>query len=148
MGRLDLLPSLHPRILIPPAVHAEVTGGGTGALDLAQATWLTVQAPSDIAAVSSLRRVTRLDAGEAEAIVLAGEIGARLIVDEHEGRRIAHARGIPIVGTIGLIVEATRAGLIAVDDVEPLLRQMTGARFRVSERLIRYAVDLARQGGE
>ena len=53
---------------------------------------------------------------------------------------------MPIIGTIGLIVEASRAGLIAVDDVEPLLRQMIRARFRVSERLIRHAVALARAG--
>jgi predicted nucleic acid-binding protein len=144
VGRLDLLPSLHPQVLIPPAVHAEVTSGGTGALDLAQATWLTVRAPSDTATVARLRRISRLDAGEAEAIVLAGELGARLIVDEHQGRQIARARGIPIVGTIGLIIEASRADLIPVNDVEPLLRQMTGARFRVSERLIRHAVALVR----
>jgi predicted nucleic acid-binding protein len=131
--------------LIPPAVHAEVTGGGTGALDLKQATWLAVRAPSDTAAVARLRRVTKLDDGEAEAIELAGELGTRLIVDEYQGRQITQARGIPIIGTIGLIVEASRAGLIVVEDVEPLLRQMVRARFRISERLIRHAAALARE---
>jgi hypothetical protein len=33
-----------------------------------------------------------------------------------------------------------------MDDVESLLRQMARARFRISERLIRHAVVLARQG--
>ena len=66
------------------------------------------------------------------------------ILEDYQGRQIAQARGIPIVGTIGLVVEASRAGLIAVGDVEPLLRQMTRAHFRVSERLIRHAVALAR----
>jgi len=78
--------------------------------------------------------------------VLAGELGARLILDENEGRQIARARGIPFSGTIGLVVEAARAGFIAIDDVEPLLRQMVRARFRVSERLIRHAVALVRAG--
>jgi predicted nucleic acid-binding protein len=129
--------------LIPPAVHAEVTRGGTGASDLIQASWLTVQAPSDVEAVANLRQIARLDPGESEAIVLAGEIGARLIVDEYQGRQIAQARGIPVIGTIGLIVAASRANLLALNDVEPLLRQMTRAHFRVSERLIRQAVTLA-----
>jgi len=86
VSRLDLLPSLHPQILIPPAVYAEVTGGGTGSLDLARATWLTVRSPSNTEAVRRLRRTIRLDPGEAEAIVPAGEIGARLILDEYQGR--------------------------------------------------------------
>lgn len=144
MGQLDLLPALYPRVLIPPAVFAEVTTGGTGARDLAQATWLAVRSPGDAEAVARLRRGTRLDAGEAEAIELATELGARLIVDEYQGRQVAQARGIPIIGTIGLIVEASRAGLISIHDVEPLLRRMISARFRISERPIRHAVALAR----
>lgn len=146
MGRLDLLTSLYPRILIPHAVHGEVTRRGTGALVFAQATWLIVRSPSDVEDVSRLRGVAKLDPGESEAIVLAGELGARLILDEYEGRQIARARGIPFSGTIGLVVEAARAGFIAIDDVEPLLRQMVRARFRVSERLIRHAVALVRAG--
>lgn len=146
MGRLDLITSLHPRVLIPPAVFAEVTRGGTGALILSQATWLTVQAPNDVEAVSRLRRVVKLDPGESEAIVLAGELGARLILDEYEGRQIARARRIPFMGTIGVIVEAARAGHLSADDVEPLLRQMVRAHFRISERLIRHAVSLVRAG--
>jgi predicted nucleic acid-binding protein len=105
-----------------------------------------VQSPIDGEAIDRLRLTTRLDPGESEAIVLAGEVGARLIIDEYQGRQIALARGIPIVGTIGLIVEASHAGILAIDDVEPLLRQMTRSRFRVSERLIRHAVALAREG--
>ena len=75
MGRLDLFPSLRAQILIPPAVYAEVTSGGTGASDLAQATWLTIRSPIDAEAVTRLRHVARLDPGESEAIVLAGELG-------------------------------------------------------------------------
>jgi len=127
-------------------VYAEVTRGGTGAAVLVQATWLTVRAPSDVDAVAKLREISRLDPGESEAIVLAGELGARLILDEYEGRQIARSNGIPFIGTIGVVVEASREALIAVDDVEPLLRQMVRAHFRVSERLIRHAVALARTG--
>ena len=76
--------------------------------------------------------------------MLAGELGAELIVDEYQGRQIAQARGIPIIGTVGLVMEAARGGVITVADVEPLLRQMVRANFRISERLIRHAVALAR----
>jgi uncharacterized protein len=143
VGRLNLLPLLYSQILIPPAVHAEVTGTGTGANALAQAPWLMVRSPSDVEAVARLRTIARLDPGESEAIVLAGELGGRLILDEYLGRQIAQARSIPLIGTVGLVVEASRVGLIVVDDVEPLLRQMVRVNFRISERLIRHAVALA-----
>ena len=76
--------------------------------------------------------------------MLAGELGADLIVDEYQGRQIAQPRGIPIIGTVGLVLEAARVGVITVADVEPLLRQMVRANFRISERLIRHAVAQAR----
>jgi predicted nucleic acid-binding protein len=108
---------------------------------------LTVQSPSDVEAVARLRGASGLDTGEAEAIVLAGELGVDLIVDEYQGRQIAQARGIPIIGTVGLVVQAARGGVIAVPEVEPLLRRMVRANFRISERLIRHAVVLSRVCG-
>jgi predicted nucleic acid-binding protein len=143
VGRLDLLPALYDTILIPPAVHAEAAAQGSGAIDLAQAIWLTVQAPVDSAAVDELRR-SGLDDGESEAIVLADELGARLLIDEYQGRRVTSQRGIPMTGTVGIVVAAARSDLISVNDVEGLLRQMVRARFRISDGLIRHAVALAR----
>jgi predicted nucleic acid-binding protein len=82
-----------------------------------------------------LRSVASLDQGEAEAITLAGELGAELIVDEYQGRKIALARGIQIIGTVGLVMEAARGGFLTDADVEPLLRHMVRANFRISKRL-------------
>lgn len=131
---------------MPPVVYAEVASRGSGELDLAQARWLTVQAPSDRDVVVELQNVG-LDPGESEAIALAVELGAYLLMDEYQGRLIAGQRGIAFTGSVGIVVEACRSGLIAARDVEPLLRQMVRANFRISERLIRHAVGLGRAGG-
>ena len=54
-----------------------------------------------------------LDLGEAEALALALEVSADLLViDERDGSAMANQIGIPTVGVLGLLVEAKLAGLI------------------------------------
>ena len=55
-----------------------------------------------------------LDRGEAEAIALAIERRADLIlVDEKRGRRIAAAAGLTVTGLLGVVARAKRTGLIS-----------------------------------
>ena len=74
--------------------------------------------------VRNLARVHELsaeiDLGEAEAIVLALERRADLLlVDERRGRRIAAKLGLRATGLLGTLAEAKRRGLVA--RVKPLL---------------------------
>ncbi|MCC6177388.1 MAG: DUF3368 domain-containing protein [Chloroflexi bacterium] len=95
--------------------------------------------------VEQLRHVERLDLGESEAIVVAIELGMRLVVDERRGHRVAQVHGVAVFGTTRVVVDAVRAGFIAIDEVEPLLRRMAAADFWLSERIIRLTVAQARQ---
>jgi len=55
-----------------------------------------------------------LDAGEAEAITLATEIPADvLLIDEKEGRSQARQAGLPVRGVLGVLLRAKRMGAIA-----------------------------------
>jgi predicted nucleic acid-binding protein len=82
---------------------------------------LIVVSTKDRTRVQELR--TQLDAGEAEAIVLAVERRAYLLlVDERRGRRIATAAGLTVTGLLGVVARAKRAGFIdlgkpVVDDL-------------------------------
>lgn len=76
-----------------------------------------------------------MDAGEAEAIALALETDAKLLLmDERLGREVAQHFGIRCVGLIGSLVESKHRGLISeVREAMDRLRDIAG--FRISQAL-------------
>jgi predicted nucleic acid-binding protein len=114
IGRLELLRDLCAEVLVPRAVYNELVERRTTAprVDaLREAIWIRVVdvGPSEAASRSPL---ARLDAGEAAAIRLAADLPAELLlIDEKAGRAAARSFGIPVRGTLGVIVEAKRLGL-------------------------------------
>ena len=144
--RLDLLRSLYDRVLIPPSVRRELTGANQdarGLIELALNSWMSVEAPKDQQLV--LQLCSKLDAGEAEAIVLALEQQAGLLlIDEKLGREAAKSFGLHITGLLGVLVEARKAHLI--DRVKPVLDQlMSEARFWIAPDLYREVLITVRE---
>jgi predicted nucleic acid-binding protein len=118
--RLDLLVSLYRQVLIPRAVYEELatSGGKPPLIDAVSFPWLVVVSANDQDRVRQLE--ADLDRGEAEAIVLAIERRADLLlVDERRGRRIALSLGLRITGLLGVLAEAKGSGLI--ERVRPIL---------------------------
>jgi predicted nucleic acid-binding protein len=67
-----------------------------------------------------------LDRGEAEAIALALELNADLLlIDERKGRVAASQLGIRVVGILGMLVEAKQRGFVSAIKpiVDDLIRQ-------------------------
>jgi predicted nucleic acid-binding protein len=137
IGKFDLLRVLYGRIVIPCAVYDEVVTQGVGrpgAAETAGAAWVDRQAVSDLAKVTSLQ--THLDSGESEAIVLAEELHADLVVmDESAGRRVLASRGIAFIGTVGVLMQAKQRGLIAA--LKPELDQLRACGFHLTDRVYR-----------
>ena len=138
IGRLDILRQLYNEIVIPEAVWHEVVVEGAehpGAEAVRSAPWIVRQAVANRPLVQALRQ--ELDAGEAEAIALAMEIGTvLLLMDERLGRDTARHLGIRYTGVVGVLIEAKHKGL--VQTIKPLmdtLRDLAG--FHVSEVLYR-----------
>ena len=108
---------------------------------LAHATWLDIQSPS----ISSIPFLLNddLDPGEAEAIALAKEIGADLLImDEKSGRAVAQREGLAIIGTLGILLEAKKQKHL--DLVAPVMLDLQAtARFRISPALFQEVLRLA-----
>ena len=106
IGRLQLLFLLYHQVLIPSAVYDELTASKSDlppAIDLAAQPWLMVAAANDQKRVQELRK--DLDRGEAEAIVLAIERRADLLlVDERRGRRTARASTLQQISPVRIQV--------------------------------------------
>ena len=136
IDELDLLHRLYGELLIPEAVWREVVVAGAGqpgAEEVRAASWIETRDVANEHLVRALRQ--DLDAGEAEAIALALEVGADLLLmDERLGRETARHLELRYVGLIGVLIAAKRSGLI--DAIKPRLdRLRDGAGFRVSDAL-------------
>ena len=129
ISQLDLLHQLYGEMLIPEAAWQEavVNGAGQpGANEIQAASWVRRQAVSNRPMVQALQQ--DLDAGEAEAIVLAMELHADLLLmDERLGRETAQHLGLRYIGLIGVLIAAKSKGLIT--QIKPqldALRQVAG----------------------
>jgi len=102
IGAAHLLTQVLGTVLVPEAVRLEAGAVPDGA---------TVVSPAAEAVVRALS--LQLDAGEAAAVAVALERHAGLIVDERRARRVATKMGIPVVGTLGVVLLAWKRGLVS-----------------------------------
>jgi len=112
LERLDILHNLYGEVFIPFAVYQEIEAGKSKGYyqDLAKIDWINIKKIED---KNSLLLFNNLDLGEAEAIVLANELKADLIIiDERLGRYHANRVGLNLIGTIGVLLKAKQKGII------------------------------------
>ncbi len=84
---------------------------------------------------NSVQYFLDLDRGEAEAIILATEPEADLILlDEVLGRYHAKHAGLKVTGTIGILVKAKNLGRIS--EIKPLLYDLRAKGVWLSQTLI------------
>jgi predicted nucleic acid-binding protein len=133
VNRLNILKEFFNSIIIPGAVFIEVTTdkeGRAGSDEVSIAKWIRKKEVSNPLATDFLS--AKLDAGEAEAITLAKEIKADLLlIDDKDGRKAAKSVGIPITGTVGLLLRYYRRNK---EDFKMALDELIAKGFRLSRR--------------
>lgn len=133
INELDLLKLLYIEVIIPEKVQDELLNYENQRDEIDKRNWIIVRKVSNSEEVRKLEK--DLDAGEAEAIVLAKELGAELlIIDERKGRKIAEENGLKIIGLLGVLIKAKRMGHI--ETLKPLLDELIdNVGFRVRKKL-------------
>ena len=110
IGRIDILREVFGTIVIPNAVYHEVLDEGrkrAGSAEVSAYDWIVTKKVHNRTAVDFL--LVSVDLGEAEAIALAKESNADLLlIDDRAGRRISESVGLSITGTIGLLLRYYR----------------------------------------
>lgn len=139
IDRLDLLRDLATDLVIPVGVVGEVAARAKGRRSLDDlAFWPDVHVqncdsiPRDIA-------VWDLGRGESEVLALAiQEEASRVVVDDLEARRCAQALGVGVIGTLGVVLRARRAGLIPA--ARPVVTRLREVGLYLSDNLTEQAL--------
>lgn len=137
--QVHLLPVLFGTIVIPPGIVDELTRKATPPPvrfwmeHLPE--WVAVRSPRVPLPIFP----SVLDLGEQEAIALAEELAADLLLaDDGAARREAARRKIPVQGTLGILDLAAGHGLVDFPDAA---RRLTETNFRASGKLIQFFMD-------
>ncbi|MEW6104456.1 MAG: DUF3368 domain-containing protein [bacterium] len=138
IGRFEVLKRLYEAILIPDAVYQEIVIEGKGRFGCNETYiavkdgWIKRKKTRDSIAILSL--LEYLHRGEAEAIILAKELSADLVLlDDPKARAIASHMGLKKIGIIGILQLALKQKILA--DIKEDVNNLIKKGFRISNGL-------------
>ncbi len=135
-GRLTLLRNVIGEAAVPEAVYEDIVvqgAGKAGAQAVRDASWIIRQRVANRALVDELP--AKLHLGEREAIALAHELGAALLVDDLEARKEANRLGIPYFGSLRVLKDAKVKGI--ANPVKPILDELVASGTYIRPELYR-----------
>jgi len=135
--RFELLQQLFGEIYIPQTVYNEAVvtrhDEGGAKKEVSEASWIKTVSVKDKLAVKVL--LDELDVGEAETIILAGELAEDwVLMDEKKGRRKLAELGIQKIGTVGILLKAKKMGLL--QEIQSDLFKLREKGFSISQPVI------------
>jgi predicted nucleic acid-binding protein len=138
--QVDLLQALYGRVIVPQAVLSELQAQATPPKVKAwiskRPAWLEVNR----SVLVTDPGLARLDPSEHDAIVLAQELGADLLLmDDLGGRQEAARRNLKVAGTLTVLYLGARRGL--VQDFPAAIEQLRRTGFRASSEIIQLFLD-------
>lgn len=96
-------------------------------------TWPGARRRTDPISAAERGLLRSLGAGEVAVIEHARELGITALLDDGAARKVASRLGVPVLGTIGILVEAVRQGLVSGPDAAG---RLVAAGFRAAPALL------------
>ena len=132
IGRLQLLNSLFKKVYVPIAVIQEVQGAGKQNIKFDQIKFHQLEIVNKLAVQGLLGK---LHIGEAEVMIGAIEQGIQSVVlDDSAARGKAKQLGLDIVGTLGILLAASKKGILS--NLEQEITNLRNAGMYLSDELI------------
>ena len=140
---LSLLPQIFSTVYIPKTVFEEATKNQQrkDAQHIAKLNSSQIHVIDDLDNAFSQSLNILLDDGEIQAIAHAKILQCSVLMDEKRGRQVAIQHDIPVIGVIGVLLQAKQKDLIP--EVKMYLRAMKDADYRMSDALLNKALELA-----
>lgn len=133
--KLNILRQMYGKIIIPKSVYEEVMEKQDTASQVLTAAmdWIEVKSIENRADYAMYR--SRLHSGEIEVMILAQQVPRAdlVILDDMAARKTANYLGIPLTGTIGVLIKAKQRGIITA--VMPILEELEANGFFISNKV-------------
>ena len=138
LHQINLLPQIFGRVLVTDIVFAECAARSDFPESVFIQEAVTRNQLELCAAPDFSAFAQKIDAGEASAIAVAIEFGCGVLMDDRAGRRMAANAGVPVIGTVGVLILAKRKGLVPL--VMPLLNSLAASGYFLGEEIIAAAL--------
>lgn len=140
-GLIDLLRVVSPQVMVPESVAIEIGRRGSDdvtAKAMADTPWL-ISVP--VTTIQPLIQSWDLGAGESAVLAYALQNpGMVAIIDDGAGRRCAEVLGVPLCGTLGLVLLAKQRAVIP--SARPVVATLKQHGMFLSEKTIDQALTL------
>ena len=139
IGQIDLLVALADEIAVPHAVEREIIAGPA---DDPARNWLSERKIPIVNLPNLPTELLAWDLGAGETAVLAYAMvnsGWTAVLDDNAARKCARSFGIPIKGTLVVIILAKQRGLIP--SAADLIRQLQQHDYRIHDTIVREALE-------
>jgi len=139
IGHVALLSELSDELVVPDVVAREVGAKPQGERVLAEVASLPGARIEAEVAISAELAAWNLGRGESQVLALAGAAaGSRAVLDDLEARRCAQSIGLPLIGTLGVVLRARRRGVI--EAARPVIEHLRRVGLYASDQLIERAL--------
>lgn len=145
-NKFNLLKEICKEIIIPEAVYHEVvtrSKGRAGEKEVKKAFWVKVKKVKGQLKIEAFRK-QGLGLGESEALTLAKEVGANLLItDDRRAGEVAESLGLKVVKSVEILLLAKKKGLIP--NVKDVMDEMLRQNFWIDEETYQEALQKAKE---